>query len=426
MFLLFKHKLCDTIMKKKLLSLSLLFLCLENAQAYQISSNHSYIKNSAFTTDHYININGYGDFRFMYNFIDKDTTNGTQTRDADLSSQVEVSVDINLEKQLDELTTVGMHFIPVYNSLYQEINKYYLYVDGFYGRLELGNTAGVYDSMRLGADTIALGSGGINGTFVRTAKLDAGFTYILSPNSFLSQNFGFYNNSIDQDHWNDTKYLTKLNYLSPDFYGFQVGVSIIPNTSLKKDYYGNLSNLASLGNNEVNFGTFLNYGVSYINSFDNLGVAVSFVGEQNISNSLNETSDVKEDIAYEFKSYEIGANINYFGWTIAGSIGRLETNKNKIATTDPLYKTLREKGEYMTYGFAYELGDLAMSITYFESEYKDYTRFNALSIAAEKRMYKGFSIYGEYTNYESESIKGTIKTTHEGNSIFGGIMYNFD
>lgn len=412
-------------MKKKLLYLFLPFILVNGATAYQISSNHSYIKNSNFTTDHYININGYGDFRFMYDFIKNKATDNTETEDSSLSSEVEVSVDINLEKQLDEITTIGVHYIPVYNSLYRENNKYYLYVDGFYGRIELGNTAGIYDMMRVGADTIALGSGGINGTFVRTARLDTGYTYILSPNSFLSQNFGFYNGTIDQDHWNDTKYLTKINYISPELYGFQLGVSVIPTTSLKQEYVGDL--IPSLVNNDIDFGTFLNYGVSYINSFDNIGIALSLVGEQNISNTLNKKADVKEDIPYDFKSYEFGANLNYFGWTLAGSIGKLETNKRELLSTDILYNYLREEGEYRTYGFAYELGDMAMSITIFESEYKDYSKFKSMSIALEKKIYKGFTLYGEYTKYKSEAIDTNLNTsTHEGNSIFGGIMFNFD
>ena len=34
---------------------------ISNSKAYEIASNHSYVKNSEFTTDHTITINGYGD-----------------------------------------------------------------------------------------------------------------------------------------------------------------------------------------------------------------------------------------------------------------------------------------------------------------------------------------------------------------------------
>ena len=104
---------------KKFLLFFLLYIT--TANAYQISSNHSYIKNSNFIADHYININGYGDFRGEYNTItNKQTTTTPETKDIFVDSQVEVSLDINIEKQLDEITTIGVHYIPTYNSSYKE------------------------------------------------------------------------------------------------------------------------------------------------------------------------------------------------------------------------------------------------------------------------------------------------------------------
>ena len=409
-------------MKKTLI---FFLLSISVANAYQISSNHSYIKNSDFIPDHYININGYGDFRGEYNTITNKSTTG-DTKDIDTNFQTEISLDINVEKQLDEITTIGIHYIPIYNSSYKEKDKYFLYIDGYYGKIEFGNTYGIYDNMRLGADTIALGTGGINGNFTRRARLDNNYIYLLSPNSFLNQNLGFYNNSVNQDNWNDTKYLPKINYISPEFYGFQAGLSIIPNVELTQDIVGNTT-IANI-TNPIDLGTFVNYGVNYINSFDNFGVALSFVGEQNLKTSVKKTNDVKEEINYEFKSFEFGAIINYFGWTIAGSIGTLDTNVNSLSNTDILKNVLREKGDYRTYGLSYEFSDLLMSVTFFDSEYKDYTSFDSLSVALEKKISKGYSIYGEYTKYTSYSINQTTKekTEHTGDNIYIGVMFSFE
>lgn len=410
---------------KKFLLFFLLYIT--TANAYQISSNHSYIKNSNFIADHYININGYGDFRGEYNTItNKQTTTTPETKDIFVDSQVEVSLDINIEKQLDEITTIGVHYIPTYNSSYKEKEKYFLYIDGYYGKIELGNTYGIYDNMRIGADTIALGSGGIAGNFVRKAKLDNGFLYLLSPNSFLNQNLGFYNNSINQDNWNDSKYLPKVNYISPELYGFQAGISIIPNVAIKQEYVGDTTILNLT--NPINLGTFINYGVNYINSFDNLGIAISVVGEQNLTTSFNKTSDIKEEIKYQFKSFEFGANINYFGWTIAASRGSLDTNVNNLLNSDPLKNIIRDKGSYTTYGLTYELANILMSATFFDSEYKDYTAFNSISVAIEKKMSKGYVLYGEYTKYTSSSINQAtkLKTEHDGDAIYIGVMLNFE
>lgn len=410
-------------MSYKKFSLFLLFtiftLLFNNVNAYQIASNHSYVKNSTFTTDHTININGYGDFKLMY--TNEDTESDKQN--ITTSSENEISLDFNLEKELDEITKIGVHYIPVLNSKYQEFDRFYIYLDGYYGKMEIGNTTNVFNNMKIGADTIALGSGGINSSFTKQVKLENNYIYILSPNSFTSQNFGFYNNSIDANNWNDSKYLTKINYYSPEFFGFQFGFSITPNVKLKKDYLGN--NIAtSIGyGEEMDLGTFINYGVSYINTFGNVGLALSLTGETNISNSLNKKNDVEEDIKSSFDSMEFGMNLNYFGLTFAGSVGYLETNID-VNTPIKSFKSAMKKGEYKTYGFAYEMSDVSVSLTRFESEYKNYTTFEATSYAIEKNVSKGVSAYVEYTDYIS-SVVSTNKE-YSGNSIFVGVIVNFN
>ena len=69
-----------------------------------------------------------------------------------------------------------------------------------------------------------------------------------------------------------------------------------------------------------------------------------------------------------------------------------------------------------------------MSVTFFDSEYKDYTSFDSLSVALEKKISKGYSIYGEYTKYTSSSINQTTKekTEHTGDNIYIGVMFSFE
>lgn len=407
------------IQKKYVLFITLAtVLTFNNIHAYQIASNHSYVKNSSFMTDYTIDISGYGDFRATY--LNKDTDNNKKNTSTNIEN--EVSLNFKLEKELDEITHVGVNYTPVMNSDYTEFTRFYVYMDGYYGKIELGNTTSIFNNMKVGADTIALASGGINSNFVRKVKLHDNYNYILSPNSFTSQNFGFYNNSVDADYWNDSKYLTKVNYYSPEFAGFQFGLSITPNVKLTEDYTGSAFNSIFTSTEQVDLGTFIDYGVSYINTFGNVGIALSLVGETNISNSLNKNDDVEEDIKDTFDSLEFGMNINYFGFTLAGSMGYLKAD---IDINSPIknFKSSMKKGEYRTYGFAYEMTDLSISITRFESEYKNYTEFEATSYAFEKNISKGVSAYVEYTDYIS-----TVKNIGEykGNGIFAGIIVNFN
>lgn len=403
-------------------------VCLPSlVQAQQISSNHSYIKNSTFTTDHNIEISGYGNFRLDYSSFQKKNSDGStdsSSKNAKTTSENEISVDIHLQKEIDELTKIGIHYIPYIDNKYTSVmNRYYGYIDSYYGRIEFGNTTSVFNNMKVGADTIALGSGGMGGNFARTITLQSDYAFLLYPNSLLNQNFGYMNSSLDIDMWEDTRYLTKVNFYTPEFFGFQLAVGITPNTKLKKEYL-NTDNISIT--DDVDTGMFLDFGVSYINTFDNLGIAISAVGEKNISNSSNKTDGVKEDIQNNFTSAELGVNVNYFGLTLAGSIGNVKididtTNNANIYSAYPI-----KKGTYLTYGFAYELESISLSVTRFEGKYKDYTKFVSTSFALEKNITKGVSIYGEYTSYTSSILNDTTQPKYKGDIAMVGVVLKFE
>ncbi len=411
-------------MNRKIFYLSF-FVCLTTilpVNAYQIASNHSYVKNSEFTTNYDIKIEGYGDFKGMLNsYKNTETTN---LKNSSTIFENEVSINVNLDGELDEITKYGIKFIQTFNNNFSKEKEYYSYLYGYYGRLELGNTISVAEHMRIGADTIALGSGGISGNFTKYITLagdgSSNSAYILSPGVLTSQNFGYYNDSINRDFWDNSKYLTKVNFYSPEFYNFQIGASIIPNVYLKPDNIGNID--SGRISNKINLGTFIDYGLSYINTFDNLGVALSVVGEQNISNSINKTDGESEDITNKFKSLELGCNINYFGLTAAGSVGRTERNVEEDLNLSPI---TQKKGKYLTYGVSYELDEFSFSVTFFNSEYKDYTKFKSYAFAIENKMSKNISMYAEYINFTSTFEKNT-KKEKEGYNIMLGFLLNFN
>ena len=88
---------------KKFLLFFLLYIT--TANAYQISSNHSYIKNSNFIADHYININGYGDLDYYYiNYLPR-----LKNDKLVLTVSVPDSDDL-IDIGVDEITSVDLAF----------------------------------------------------------------------------------------------------------------------------------------------------------------------------------------------------------------------------------------------------------------------------------------------------------------------------
>lgn len=399
------------------------------ARAYQIASNHSYIKNSEFTTNYDIKVEGYGDFKGIFSsHQDKNKEKDDKSKNLKNSTtnfENEVSVNVNLEGELDEITKYGIKFIQTFNNNFSKEKEYYSYIDGYYGRLELGNTVSISEGLRIGADTLALGSGGISGNFTKYITLadddDKSPMYILSPGTLTSQNFGYYNKNLNHDYWDGSKYLTKINYYSPEFYGFQFGLGITPNVKMDGNNFGSIDS-ETLGN-KINLGTFADFGLNYINTFNNVGVALSVVGEQNFSNSLNKTDNVKEDVDdNKFKSLEFGLNVNFFGLTGAASYGQTERT---IKGNETLSSITQKKGRYLTYGISYELDEFSFSVTFFDSEYKNYTKFKSSAFALENKMSKNISMYVEYINYSS-IFKSTTEKKKEGYNIMLGFLLNFN
>ncbi|MDR1499239.1 MAG: porin [Rickettsiales bacterium] len=382
-----------------------------NGYAYQIASNHSYVKNSSFTTNYYVNVEGYGDFKSV--FQGKKGTSKSEK----LILQNEVSVNINLEAELDEITKYGIKFIQVFNNTYDKEREYYGYLHGYYGRLEFGDTLSVAENMRIGADTIALGSGGIGSSdFIRSVTMPASSFYILAPGTLSSQNFGYHSTSSDQDYWDKGKYQTKISYYSPEFLGLQIGFGVTPNVKLLS---GSIS--STVPTSDVSLGTMFSYGLSYINTFDSLGIVLSMVGEENVADkAVNNVDGVGEMMNDKFSSREFGVNINYFGLTFAASTG---STQRKVQTTQLISSTYG-KGEYKTYGFVYELSEFSVSATYFNSEYKKHSKFNSAAFAIEDKMSKNLSLYIEYIKFKAEYI--VTPTKNEGFSVLCGILLNFN
>jgi hypothetical protein len=394
-----------------------LFANVGNSYSYQIASNHSYIKNSEFITDYDIKIEGYGDFKAL-NI--RDNISGKSS----MTLENEVSININLEGNIDEITKYGIKFIQVINNHFEKEREYYGYLYGYYGKLEVGNTRGVAENMRIGADTIALGSGGIGSSFVRHIDLagDGNSMYLLVPGTLTSQNFGYHNKNIagsNKSFFDNSLYLPKISYYSPDLYNFQIGAGFTPNVKIMRENI-NSTDITFL-NDDVDLGSIVSYGINYIDTFNNIGVAISFVYEKNLDVSLNKPpkNETIGKIEHKFTSSEIGANVSYFGLTFAFSKGTIE---RKVISNDELASLTQKEGTYTTYGFVYELSEFSISNTYFESEYKDYSKFSSVAVAIENKMSKNISVYVEYIRFKS-----TFNfERNEGYTVSLGMLLNFN
>jgi hypothetical protein len=156
------------------------------------------------------------------------------------------------------------------------IDENWIFIDGSFGGIRLGNEDGVVDNSKLGAQTIAAGTGGIDGQAVVGAV------------KFAPANSG------------DS---TKARYYSPTIAGFSVGVSYTPNFNDE----GN--NIARTDNANSDFDDWVEGGLIYNNSFGGLDLLASVVGSTANGNNGND----------DFTAYNVGAVVGFAGFEVAGS-----------------------------------------------------------------------------------------------------------
>ena len=156
------------------------------------------------------------------------------------------------------------------------IDENWIFIDGSFGGIRLGNEDGVVDNSKLGAQTIAAGTGGVDGQGVVASVPFAPF------------------NSGDS---------TKARYYSPTIAGFSVGVSYTPNFNDE----GN--NVARTDNAQSDYDNWFEGGLIYSGAFGGLDLLASAVGSTANGNNGND----------DYKSYNLGATVGFAGFEVAGS-----------------------------------------------------------------------------------------------------------
>ncbi|MGD9507705.1 MAG: porin [Geminicoccaceae bacterium] len=197
----------------------------------------------------------------------------------------------------------------------------WLFLRGGWGEVRLGDEDGVVDNSTVGGNTIAAGTGGIDGS-------DAVISAV--PVVFLS-------NSNDA---------TKIRYYTPSFGGFSLGVSYTPT---QEDF--------NSGSNNGQFFARKNGGLAmdgqnifegaavYDGEFGGVGVLASLIG------LYGELKNDAEDAFGDDKWWGVqtGVNVDLWGFKLGGAIGHDEVGETKR--------------DFANLGIAYGFGPVNVSLT---------------------------------------------------------------
>ena len=338
----------------------------------------------------------------------------------------------------------------------------YIYIDTHYLRLELGATKSSAAKMRVDAEKIASGNGGIYGTWWRYVKLPvfnvAGLdgqtaallnalspVYMLYPTlpneaGFTTQRFSvgrqitpaMFNGAVAannliygssaQPYPTHGAYSNKISLYSKRIKGFKVGISYSPTTA-DTGYATRIINGNTKTFNNVKGGfveNYMSFAIDYRKQFDENGLGVAFsaayeLGEAQKISYIASNGGLASSVVvsgndyykrHNLRAWSVGGQLVYKNYSIAYSYGNwgrsLMPYARQIGFNSAKLAYGGGKSDYHSVGIGATYGPIRISATYMRSNLGG-NKMDVWSIGTDYKMislkYLRVNPYIEYTGY---------------------------
>jgi len=386
---------------------------------------------AAFAETPKVTVGGYANFEAGYINDDLDTATGGGVSQRPQAFRSDTQVDFRIDGKNDSGLGYGGEIDILADTSGDVRNrgvnasKTFVYLEGGWGRFEMGSNVGAESTMKVDAGSIARATGGINGDWVYFANVDDQFlasSNLLLPYGAIGA--GALNYTGDHSEEN----ISKVTYYTPRFSGFQVGLSYLPDQINRgQGIAAAAPNPVGPNRTDTNVGLSDNIftgGISYDNKFGDIGFAAAVTGEWG-----NAQSTAYEDL----KAWNAGLKFTYMGFSLAGSYG--DWGDSNTLTTDN-----SDDSTYWNVGGAYEYGPFGTSITYLNSTLDcglglaaagptsdcgaaGKNKLDTISLGADYKLAPGLTPYAEVTWYDQNAV--TAASDNKGYVIIVGTQLNF-
>lgn len=289
-------------------------------------------------------------------------------------------------------------------------SRTYLYLEGGWGRVEMGSTEGVEDLLKVDASNLARASGGIDGDwrYFASSNLDGGADNIIArPDLPLAYGWGDSTGgpitSFGDEQNNN---VTKISYYTPRWNGFQGGVSYSPDSEDR----GQVVNMSDTQNG--NMGDIIAVGVNYSGQFDQVSLQAAATGEWGDSESTS-TEDLN--------AWNVGAIVGFAGFSLGASYGDWDDSFRASGAG-------LDDNSYWTAGAAYENGPFGVSATYINSTFEetvgDDNEFDNFVLGADYQLAEGFTPFVEASWFEIDAGNDPAED-NDGTVVLVGALFGF-
>lgn len=257
-------------------------------------------------------------------------------------------------------------------------SRTYTFLDGSFGRIELGSNTGASEALAVEADNLARATGGIDGAWVYFAT-PTGASFITTP--ALPAEHGSTASFNDESTFN----ATKITYYSPRFSGFQVGLGLTPDL---EDRGQSLTRLDS----GTGFGDVVEAGLNYQGQFNNVGLAAAWTGQM---------GDADTSAVEDLRAWNAGLTATFSGFSLGGSYGDWSDSGN-VSDSD---------SDYYTLGAAYDFGPFGASVTWLDSNVEvagSENDFDNLVFGADYALAPGLTPYAELSFFDADAAGAAL------------------
>ncbi len=281
-----------------------------------------------------------------------------------------------------------------------KVEKAYLIVkNANLGSIEYGKNDLVSHKMLINTSKISAATGGVNGDWVNYTNLrgnhkkddGAGYdkdnVFWVKPNVYTS--YHGLSHEFKQ---------SSVNYISPEIYNFQLGLSYVLGET-----------------DDLQYSNILAAGLSYKNSIsDDISINVALTGE------VAPKKEIKNSITLNnLMHWNLGMKVKYFNLDGIFSYGNGNKSGRKMnPETSNTY--------YLNTGIAYHSDLRKLSLTYFQSvrdiETKGINRLTAYAASLEYPLFHGSSYYFELVKFNAEEANVTEKNS--GYVFLAGLNFN--
>jgi outer membrane protein OmpU len=350
----------------------------------------------------------------FFSYIDQDdvgaTANGSSGKltQADMSSDSEIH--FNGRTTLDNGLALGFRVELEGNTDGDQIDETFLFVEGRFGRLELGSLNNVayrmhYDAPEVFSRSWLTADGNLTNNVANpTGSPSLDSTLIGTKNRFFD---------------NDSE---KVNYYTPRFAGFQLGLSYIPNSAQDRNGAPDpISTAYSRG---------WAAGGNFVRTFGAFDVAASLGYLHWKGPQTSVTTHAPDPDALQ-----AGLQVGYAGFKVGGSYAKIRDGRSGSSGTNAAASTAgtggnKVEGRAWNLGASYTTGPMSFSLTYADGRNDDSPaagpsvgddKFNGLSLAGKYQIGPGLSLEGVLfrTEFEGNGSTGSPDSNTATGALFG-------